>query len=1061
MQAQGITATSEPNNANVGPLTPDEGGARQLPAIDQHLRARLNTIAEVVALSRVAGTSTSGVGEKVGSLRESAGSVVRTGERMSTELFDHVQPREDVLEGVLSDAVFAASLDEVVAGTAPDTYGDAQAFFDGTYPSAGLRSLLDEVLGRLGGGRPDGAPVVRLETNLGGGKTHNLIALYHAARGLLDPMRAMEFMDPALVPAVPVEQIGVFVGTASGATSFPTVDGVTPNTVWGYLALQLGGKAAYEHVRRDDEDLTAAGAADLRKIFGGKPTLILIDEIARYLAVAEGKAVQKSTLADQTTAFLMALMEAVAGEPNAALVITTTQVTDAFGDETAKVLEAVGEAQSLIARKEHVLHPSEEADLPKIVSRRLFASVDPSAAARVAGDYAAAAQDAFGHGTDLPERMAAAPWSKEIERSYPFHPDLVTVLDKRLSTIPNFQRTRGALRLLARSVRLLWDAKPEGTELIHLHHIDLSDKELANDLSSRLDKATFEPVIRADIASQAGSEPSHAEQVDAHMGAPYARRLATTAYLYSLTRDVPGVPAATLLGAVLTPGDDPNVVTKALDNLEASAWYLHTDVRGFRFSVEPSLAKLVQEAESQVTPGKAKQAATDILAGLFRDSALKVRRTWEDSKVPDRDDDAWLVVLHWDEFGGANGVTDLAATPAQIKELWEKTPAGGVREYRNRLVFLAPSAAAHETMLRTVRRHLALKELTASSDTVKVLPDEKRKELSDRAKQSDLEARVAVCNHVNLLYVPQSGGLDCVELDVVTQASVKPNQADAVLERLAAMEKTLAAGDKPLDPGWIRSKLGAQLDSPLPTIELVRAFARRSDLKMVLDRAQITALVSAGVRNGVWEYHDAERGDKGWATKDTPSLAVRIADDTTLQPPGSAPAAEPTTGPGVILPPPPAKKAGSQFDADGKADVAIQVARQKAVDAEKATVRELRITIDELGKGTGAELAKLLSVVPATTPNATVTYDIRVGAALGDPTHQLQVTFTGPPAEYQPIKSALDHVLKQHEGTVRATLSAVFDPPLELSGDAFADLQRRAADTGPSKAATAIVTESE
>jgi hypothetical protein len=977
---------------------------------------------------------------------------------MAKSLFDHVEPRRDVLEGVLSDSVFAASLDEVVEGTAPATYGDATAFFNGTYPSAGLRALLDEVLGRLGGGRPDGAPVVRLETNLGGGKTHNLIALYHAARGFLDPMRAMEFMDPALLPSSPIEQIAVFVGTASGATSFPTVANVTPHTVWGYMALQLGGSAAYQLIRQDDEDLTAPGADALRKMMAGRPTLVLIDEIARYLGVAEGKAVAGSTLADQTTAFLMSLMEAVSAEPHAAVVITTTQVTDAFGEETAKVLEAIVAAQSLIARKEHVLHPSDEADLPRIVSRRLFASVDSSAAGTVAAEYASATQEAFSRGTDLPERMAGPAWSTEISRTYPFHPDLMTVLDKRLSTIPNFQRTRGALRLLARAVRLLWETHPDGTQLIHLHHIDLSDKELANDLSSRLDKATFEPVIRADIASQPGSEPSHAEQVDAHMGAPYARRLATTAYLYSLTRDVPGVPAAALVGGVLAPGDDPNVISKALDNLEASAWFLHTDVRGYRFSIEASLAKLTQEAESQITPGRAKQAATDILAGLFRDSALKVRRTWEDAKVPDRDDDAWLVVLHWDEFGGVNGVNDLTMVPTQIKDLWEKTPAGGVREYRNRLVFLAPSASTHETMLRTVRRHLALKELVASGETLKSLSDDKRKELADRAKLSDLEARVAVCNHVNLLYVPQAGGLDTVELDVVTQASLKPNQSDAVLDRLAAMEKTLAAGDKPLDPGWIKSKLGAQLDGPLATIELVRAFARRSDLKLVLDRAQIAALVGAGIRNGVWEYHDAERGDKGWATKDDPTTAIRLADDTTLYPPGSAPAVDGGGGI-IILPPPPKTTVGSQFETQGKSDVAIQAARQKAADAGKATVRELHLSIDELGKGTGAELAKLFSVVPTTTSGTTLIYDVRIGATLGDAAHQLQITFVGPPQEFQSLRSALDHVLRQHEATVKVTVAATFEPVIELSGEAFANLQRRAADTGPSKATVSIITE--
>jgi predicted AAA+ superfamily ATPase len=108
---------------------------------------------------------------------------------VTKSLFEVVEPREDVLEGTLSEAIFAASLDEVVAGSAPAVYGDPRTFFAGTHPSAGLRTLLDEALGRIGGGKPDAPSVIRLETNLGGGKTHNLIALYHAARGHLPPTR--------------------------------------------------------------------------------------------------------------------------------------------------------------------------------------------------------------------------------------------------------------------------------------------------------------------------------------------------------------------------------------------------------------------------------------------------------------------------------------------------------------------------------------------------------------------------------------------------------------------------------------------------------------------------------------------------------------------------------------------------------------------------------------------------------------------------------------------------------------------------------------------------------
>lgn len=956
--------------------------------------------------------------------------------RDAPELHHVAEPRPDVLAGTLTDAVFAASLDEVVSGTAPDAYGKPADFFAATYPSAGLRSLLDEVLGRIAGGRPDGAPVVRLETNLGGGKTHNLIALYHAARGDLDPLRAVEFMDPALLPSQPVTQLAVFVGTATGATSFPEMHGITPSTLWGYLALQLGGAAAYEEVRADDEHLTAPGAHALARVMAGRPTLVLIDEIARYLAVAQGRAVGKSNLAAQATAFLMALMEAIPSQPCAALVLTTTQVTDAFGEQTAAVLAAIAEAQSLVARKEHVLRPSDEADLPKILARRLFARVDPRAAGEVAAAYAAVANDAFSRGADLPERMAGPAFASDIVRNYPFHPDLITVLDKRLSTIPNFQRTRGALRLLARTVRLLWEAPVPGTALIHLHHVDLADKDIAEDLSSRLDKGTFEPVIRADIASRPGAESSHAEAVDARMGTSAARLQATAAYLWSLTRDVPGVPASTLIGGVLSPGDDPNVVAKALDNLEASAWYLHCDTRGYRFSVEPSLAKLVQEAESQISGGRAKQAATDILAGLFRDSALKARRSWEDAKVPDRDDDAWLVVLHWDEFGGDCGIADTHAVPPQVRELWEKTPAGGVREYRNRVVLLGPQARSHDAMLRTVRRHLALRDLARSTDMLRALPDEKRREVADRARESELEARVAVCNHVNLLYVPQAGGLEPVELDVVTQASLRPNQTDAVLDRLAAMEKTLAAGNKPLDPGWIAAKL-------------------------VLDRAQLTALVSAGVRNGVWEYHDAERGDAGWATKDRPGAGVRVGDDTALFPLGSAPPPAPVGGAGPLLPPVPVPRAavGAQFAQEGKADVAVVAARQAASDAGRTRVREISLSIDELGAGTGTQLAKLLSVLPPSTRGAVVTYAIQAGVALAAPGHRFEATFVGPPADYQPLRPGVDHVLGQHEATVKASVTAAFADPLDLGGQEIDDIRRRAQDTGPAKCQVTLITE--
>src|SRR5690606_33223396 len=92
---------------------------------------------------------------------------------------------------------FAARLRDVVEGYADDLYQRPDIFFDNTYPTEGLRLLLDEALGRLSGAKPSNNAIIRLETAFGGGKTHNLIALYHAATGFVPPD---DFVDAQLVP---------------------------------------------------------------------------------------------------------------------------------------------------------------------------------------------------------------------------------------------------------------------------------------------------------------------------------------------------------------------------------------------------------------------------------------------------------------------------------------------------------------------------------------------------------------------------------------------------------------------------------------------------------------------------------------------------------------------------------------------------------------------------------------------------------------------------------------------------------------------------------------------
>src|SRR5437899_1848299 len=111
-------------------------------------------------------------------------------------VFETCTPRDEVLNGELREQQFAASLTKVLRGEADEVYGEPTRFFANTYPTGGLRSLLHEALGRLSGLKPSHAPIIRLETSFGGGKTHNLIALLHLCRGGIAPKTIARFVSP-------------------------------------------------------------------------------------------------------------------------------------------------------------------------------------------------------------------------------------------------------------------------------------------------------------------------------------------------------------------------------------------------------------------------------------------------------------------------------------------------------------------------------------------------------------------------------------------------------------------------------------------------------------------------------------------------------------------------------------------------------------------------------------------------------------------------------------------------------------------------------------------------
>ena len=189
-------------------------------------------------------------------------------------IFETCTPRADILEGRVTEAEFAADLARVLAsdgGTGYADYTDPARFFANTYPTRGLKDLLANVCRRLSGAGGEVAAIFRLDTSYGGGKTHGLIALAHAAKGMQGVAEPEEFVDPTLIPTVPV-RVAAFDGdNANPADGRDMGEGVRAKTPWGELAYALAGRVGFDRVGKSDEEHSDPGADTLSNLLGDEP----------------------------------------------------------------------------------------------------------------------------------------------------------------------------------------------------------------------------------------------------------------------------------------------------------------------------------------------------------------------------------------------------------------------------------------------------------------------------------------------------------------------------------------------------------------------------------------------------------------------------------------------------------------------------------------------------------------------------------------------------------------------------------------------------------------------
>lgn len=520
-----------------------------------------------------------------------------------------INPLEDLREGKsLVASEFAVHLDQIRDQSGHKDYTKPDRFFNSTYLTEGLISLASEVLRRLSGDISRNA-VFNMATQFGGGKTHALALLYHLAHNGAEAngfMGVNKILERSGLASVPAAATAVFVGTEFDSIAGRGREGEPMRmTPWGEIAFQLAGDQGFQIVKEHDAKLIAPGGDVIRALLpSDRPCLILMDELMNYVS-----RFRKQGLSDQLYNFIQNLSMVASGLSNivVAISIPTSQIEMTSEDEAdfsrfKKVLDRVGKPVIL----------SSDADISEIIRRRLFEWERLSPEGHVILDQEAIktcqayADWTREHKLQIPAWFDIDHAEEAFKATYPFHPLTISVFKRKWQSLPRFQRTRGALRLLALWVSEAFRDGWSGAHrdpLIGLGTAPLENRDFRAAALEQLGEPLLEVPITTDIV---GTPESHATRLDSQAtdtikNARLHRKVATAIFFESnggMTRSEEATLPEVRL-AVGQPDIDIGNVETVLEGLKKSCYYI--DERGSKFSVRPGINKIFADSRASVS----------------------------------------------------------------------------------------------------------------------------------------------------------------------------------------------------------------------------------------------------------------------------------------------------------------------------------------------------------------------------------------------------------------------------------------------------------------------------
>lgn len=478
------------------------------------------------------------------------------------------------IDYALSDQI--ENLDDLV-GHDP---GSAKAFFQKTYVTGGMKTLLRQGLQRLAG--TSSQAVFELKQAMGGGKTHSMLALGYLAANpdlfdqVADDITKGIKLDPAKVVAI------------SGRTIS------RDKHLWGDIAEQLGKADQFLEFYKGAP--VGPNERDWIALIGDQPTLILLDELPPYFKNAITQTVGAGTLADVTTYAVSNLLSAALKLPKLCIVISNLSGSyeGATKQITALISKATSDLQNETARQAKGITPVElgSDEIYSILRTRLLTKApERKMVDAVATAFSDAISDAV---KSKAVAKSATQIADEIAASYPFHPSFKHIL-ALFKENQNFRQTRGLMTMAALMIKSALGRPSNDVFLVGCQHIDLSQPEMRDAVTNVYD---LSGAIAHDIAGT-GSERAHAQTIDDQTESDAASQVARLLLMASLSEAndaVKGLSKPELVQNLIAPWRSPIEFEEAFEKLRTECWYMHRKENdAWYFSKNENLKKKIEK----------------------------------------------------------------------------------------------------------------------------------------------------------------------------------------------------------------------------------------------------------------------------------------------------------------------------------------------------------------------------------------------------------------------------------------------------------------------------------